>query len=237
MDQIYTQLTSRVFKLLNEMPYNHRLIISISGAPNSGKSSVLSKIASLINKIAHRSGFVEYNTDLCVVIPQEGYRIRRPDLVKLSKLNKQLTVLRDVPKLYNSKLFLLLLQYLQQEIDELRTRTVYAPEYNTARDSITENGIKITPQLRVIIIEGSYVQLKDSVWNEIASMVEERWFIRVKTNIGKQRLIKRYISDQIVQSPRDLESMYEDVDLIKRDYIINHTLMPDLIIDSVEYDS
>lgn len=230
-------MTSRVFKLLNEMPYNHRLIISISGAPNSGKSSVLSKIASLINKIAHRSGFVEYNTDLCVVIPQEGYRIRRPDLVKLSKLNKQLTVLRDVPKLYNSKLFLLLLQYLQQEIDELRTRTVYAPEYNTARDSITENGIKITPQLRVIIIEGSYVQLKDSVWNEIASMVEERWFIRVKTNIGKQRLIKRYISDQIVQSPRDLESMYEDVDLIKRDYIINHTLMPDLIIDSVEYDS
>lgn len=222
---------------MNEMPYNHRLIISISGAPNSGKSSVLSKIASLINKIAHRSGFVEYNTDLCVVIPQEGYRIRRPDLVKLSKLNKQLTVLRDVPKLYNSKLFLLLLQYLQQEIDELRTRTVYAPEYNTARDSITENGIKITPQLRVIIIEGSYVQLKDSVWNEIASMVEERWFIRVKTNIGKQRLIKRYISDQIVQSPRDLESMYEDVDLIKRDYIINHTLMPDLIIDSVEYDS
>ncbi|ODV97252.1 hypothetical protein PACTADRAFT_48996 [Pachysolen tannophilus NRRL Y-2460] len=226
MDDILFQLSNRIYTLLNETRYDQRLIISISGAPGSNRSTIAQNVVNKVNKIAHNRGFIEHNQNLAIRIPQDGFR----DIIH----NTRTLIMHDYPSIYNPKNFVDLVEKLQEPIHEIQTNTIYCPSYNDDKEEIVEDNIEITPSIRVIILDGGYTQLKDPIWVEISSYVQERWFVRVRSSTSKKRIIEKYLKNGICNNLDDALKRCEDIDMVKREYIIMNTLMPDLIVDSVE---
>ena len=68
-----------------------------------------------------------------------------------------------------------------------------APSFSHARKDPVFDDIVVRPQHRIVIIEGLYVFLGIEPWVRAANLLDERWFVTVDAQKGKQRLCTRHV--------------------------------------------
>ena len=155
---------------------NKRLLIGITGVPGAGKSTVAELLMKKINEVLKQ--------ERAIVIPMDGYHYHNDRLAE-----KGLLPLKGIPQTFDSERFVLLIKEIASE----KIDTIYCPSYDRSLHNPVEGSIVIEKTHKIIIVEGNYLLLDTSPWNELVDLFTESWFIETPLTTTQERLISRHV--------------------------------------------
>ena len=153
-----------------------RFMLGICGYPGAGKTTLSVNLAKQINALIA--------TEVAAVVPMDGFHLPNSVLNKLD-----LRALKGIPDTFDATGFV-------HALEELRDRTnesVYLPQFDRTIDGSIENAIEIRPNHQIVIVEGNYLLLQNSPWNQIRSILDQIIFLDTAFDIIEPRLLQRHI--------------------------------------------
>ena len=161
---------NRILQLLSESP--SRVLIGIVGKPGAGKSTVTSKLKELLPK------------ENVTVLSQDGYHLSNSQLASLNRADR-----KGAPDTFDPKGFSELLDRVSKDL----TNEIYFPIFHREiEESIAAEGV-ITPQTKVVLVEGNYLLLDSFGWQEVSKFLHEKWYLLVDDELRLKRLVARHI--------------------------------------------
>lgn len=217
LDSNIETLTQRAIRLYHERKdSSQRLIVSVAGVPGSGKSTITGKVCNSLNKTL--------GLQIAIVLPQDGFHYYRKELMAMNDTDV-LIKRRGAPFTFNNSRFL----QLVKEVKECGNTTIFAPSFDHELKDPQENSIEISPLVKIILLEGNYVHLKDDGWREIHRLSDEKWLVLADLDTIKHRLVQRHILAGICSTIDESVSRVESNDLVNANYIVDHSVQPDII--------
>lgn len=190
-DQLAACLTRRVKSIGMDSPEpSAQVWIAICGPPGSGKSTLAAALQSRLGSIA-------------TVIPMDGYHLRRSDLDRLPDPDVAHRR-RGAPFTFDSHRF----------VSDLKTARVSRagrfPSFDHGVGDPEEDRILLTPQHRIVIVEGNYLLLPSEPWCHLKPLFDETWFLDVHIDVCKSRVLRRHIATG--KDPEIAQQRVEDND-------------------------
>ena len=174
---------------------NERLLVAISGAPGSGKSTLSQALSSELNKSEH----------VAAVIPMDGYHLDDSLLEDLGLLKR-----KGSPETFDFVGFKHLLLRVKNE-DEV----VY-PVFDREREiSISGAGI-LKKNIRIVIVEGNYLLFDEEPWTCLSKLWDYSVFLDVELTVLEQRLIDRWINHGFSRAEAKQKALVNDIQNAKR---------------------
>lgn len=210
-------INNLVQRVVNLHKKGSRTIISIAGAPGSGKTTLAHRIVEELN--------TKYKA---IVLGQDGYHLYRHEL---AAMKDPVTAFerRGAPFTYNVEKFVQLVKSLKKRQNE----TITAPTFDHKLKDPTENAIVIGPEIEFVILEGNYVSLPDAGWNSIEDYVDETWYIETPADLVRARIIKRHLEAGIAQTEEEATQRADGSDLQNARYIAQNSKKTTVIIKGV----
>uniref|UniRef100_A0AC35GVW1 Phosphoribulokinase/uridine kinase domain-containing protein n=1 Tax=Panagrolaimus sp. PS1159 TaxID=55785 RepID=A0AC35GVW1_9BILA len=212
MEELYNELTQKAINLMNESNGN-RILIGIAGPPGSGKTTTAKNVCEKINQ--------KQDAEIAAVMPMDGFHFTRNELSKMEN-PEYLFKRRGAPFTFNSK-------ELLEKVKELKcSKTlVTAPSFNHSIKDPKENDIQISSTIKIVILEGNYLLLKDPIWCEISKELNQKWLITADWEIIKERLIQRHLNAGICSNFNEALERANENDIPNGKYIIENSVKPD----------
>ncbi|XP_047979830.1 putative uridine kinase C227.14 [Salvia hispanica] len=231
MDEIYNVLAERLVPVAAaESNPNFKHIVGLCGPPGAGKSTLASQVANRVNELwVQRSSFFNELVDspeVAIVLPMDGFHLYRRELDAM-KDPEEAHARRGAPWTFAPDRLLRCLTSLRNE------GSVCVPSFDHGVGDPVEDDIFVSLQHKVVIVEGNYLLLDEGAWRDIASLLDEKWFIDVDIHKAMQRVLKRHIS---TGKPRDVAKWRIDYnDRPNAELIMNSKKRADLLIKSVDF--
>jgi pantothenate kinase len=149
----------------------HRRILGITGAPGSGKSTVAAQLAAALSPHA-------------LVVPMDGFHLPNDDLRRLGRRDR-----KGAPDTFDVAAYAALLDSLQPQTDPV----THAPAFNRDREEVVPDAIAVSRDVPLVVTEGNYLLVQEDGWSEIASLLDEVWYVEVDEPARVARLIARHI--------------------------------------------
>ncbi|SFM01295.1 Panthothenate kinase [Pelosinus propionicus DSM 13327] len=159
-----------------EKSQNTRFLLAITGVPGAGKSTLADLLMKKINEVLKEES--------AIVVPMDGYHYHNDILIE-----KGLLPLKGIPQTFDSQRFVMLIK----EIASGKEEKLYCPSYDRDLHNPVEGSIVIEKKHKIIIVEGNYLLVDTSPWNELADLFDESWFIETPSSTTKERLISRHM--------------------------------------------
>lgn len=117
----------------------------------------------------------------CIVAPMDGFHRDNAELAAMGLLE-----LKGVPATFDAEAFV-------DRVRLLRTSTAAVPwpTYDRAREEVVPEGAQISPEQRLVVVEGNYLLLVDPPWNEVQPLLDEVWYLDVPEEVLEPRLLSR----------------------------------------------
>ena len=178
VEQSFVPLVAAVrkgFERCRQRPY----IVSISGPPGCGKSSISSLFEILLEREEIDS----------VVLPLDGFHFTNEELETRKTVREgrevSLSDIKGARETYD-------IRRLASCFSLLRSKEpFYWPLYSRSSHSPVEKGIRVTDRDRVYIVEGNYLLLNIAPWSGLSGFFDLKVFIRSKPRWLKTRVITR----------------------------------------------
>ncbi len=169
MDLIIPALyQQRIVQLLSS---GERRILGLVGAPGAGKSTLAHALA-------------KQWPNAIQVVPMDGFHLANIELERLGRKQR-----KGAPDTFDAFGFIALLKRLRtQNQDEV----VYAPSYERSLEEGVAGAIAVEPTTQLIVVEGNYLLLSDSPWNQVQALLDETWFVDVPLELRIGRLTQRH---------------------------------------------
>ena len=151
-----------------------RAILGITGAPGAGKST-------LARDLAER---LRMDGISVALVPMDGFHFRQAELVRRG--------LRDVMgriDTFEVESYLALLRRLRDEADE----TVVAPDFDRTVEEPVPDGVRVDPDVRLVITEGNYLLDEEPPWPDVRAALDEVWFVETDEESRVERLLARHV--------------------------------------------
>ena len=156
----------------NKNNNNKQIWLSISGPPGSGKSS-LAEVLTIVLPNA-------------VMIPMDGFHYYKSHLSNMPDPDLAFAR-RGADWTFDSEKFINVLKSTHEEKEGL------FPSFDHAVGDPVENDIKVTSSHDFVIVEGLYLLLSTSPWNEVKDIVDLSIYVDADIEILKSRLIGRHM--------------------------------------------
>lgn len=196
-----------------EQSGNDRILIALAGVPGSGKSTAANNISKYVNDTLN----VE-----CAVVGLDGFHLYRDQLKKLA--NPELAFARrGAPFTFDAEGVVQFIDRLRKSCQSPNRGVIYAPSFDHKLMDPIANGVTITPDTSIVIIEGLYLLLDIEPWSSIANLVDERWMIDTDLEVCRSRLARRHLEASIEP---DMELAYaraDNNDIPNAEFILQHT--------------
>ncbi|EGW30094.1 uncharacterized protein SPAPADRAFT_144289 [Spathaspora passalidarum NRRL Y-27907] len=215
------KIVKRVYEKYHSVDNRRRLVISLAGIPGSGKSTLAQRLLPRLERY--------FNT---VVLPMDGFHLSREELARMDD-PQEAFARRGAPFTFNPRGFI---DVIKKISDPAYTDTVYAPSFDHAVKDPVDGGVTIGPDAQVVIVEGNYVSLKDEVWDQIESLVDDTWFLQCDLGLAKRRIVRRHIEAGISSDEQEAIDRAEGNDLINARYIIENSKKTKLVIVDTDED-
>lgn len=176
-------LTERVEQLL---AHGGR-VLGIAGAPGAGKSTLAEAV------VAHFGGTAQ-------LLPMDGFHLANQELSRLGRAGR-----KGAPDTFDVNGYLAALQRVRA-----REHDVLVPRFHREVEEAFAGAIRIATSTELVVTEGNYLLLQRPGWADVASMLDESWFVRPDDDVRRQRLVARHIAHG--RSPQDAADWVRDVD-------------------------
>lgn len=152
---------------------DRRLLVAIAGAPASGKST-------LSERLHHHLGGDEAGA---VVVPMDGYHFDDAILSERGLLPR-----KGAPETFDTGGFKRTLDAIRDDIDD-----VYVPVFDRHLELSRGSARCVTQSHRIVLVEGNYLLLSRSPWNQLASLFDLTLFIDIPLPVLERRLVQRWL--------------------------------------------
>lgn len=163
------QLVNRARALVKDSP--GRAIVGVCGAPGSGKSTFAAAFASEFGASA-------------VVVPMDGFHLHDDELQRMG-----LSQRKGAPATFDVYGYLALLTRLRAET----STTVYAARFERSLETCIAGAVAIRPEHQLVVTEGNYLLHDAPPWRDIASLLNETWYIDALEELRVKRLVQRHM--------------------------------------------
>lgn len=198
------ELIAYILQKSQGLPEGKRFILGIVGYPGAGKSTTANYLAAALNRLNGDEGA------LAVVVPMDGFHRYNAELRKLN-----LFELKGVPDSFDGQAFVDLLRTIRSRGDI----SIGCPCFDRAIEEPTPDAIQVMPlpQHKIVIVEGNYLLLSEAPWDQIASILDECWFVESDRALIEERLLQRHIAGG--RDPAAARAKMESTDLPNADLI------------------
>lgn len=152
---------------------DRRLLVAIAGAPASGKST-------LSERLHHHLGGDEAGA---VVMPMDGYHFDDAILSARGLLPR-----KGAPETFDTGGFKRTLDAIRDDIDD-----VYVPVFDRNLELSRGSARCVSQSHRIVLIEGNYLLLNQSPWNQLAGLFDLTLFIDIPLPVLERRLVQRWL--------------------------------------------
>lgn len=222
--QSVAQLASRCESLIEAKENDlirPRIIITISGIPGAGKTTLAQAVADHLN--AQRSSSEVPSHLKTVVISMDGFHLPRAQLDAEGKRR------RGAPHTFNADAVVKLVQTLRMSTYR-PMGDVLAPSFDHAIKDPIADDVTIPRSANIVILEGNYLLLQDAPWNQIQDLVNESWLLECPFAVAEERLAKRHVAAGIVNTLEEGKERVRFNDQPNGQYLLDNGLKPTLRI-------
>ena len=189
-------------------------IIGISGPPGSGKSS----ISAVLQRMLAQEGLDS------VILPIDGFHFKNEMLKKTTSavksgagaaVNNSMTLyqIKGAKETYDTKHLLSCIKQLKNH------KEFYWPVYSRKIHDPVPEGILISAEKTLYILEGNYLFLKAHLWREMAGYLDLKIFISSREGLVRKRIIKRKIKGGF--SKKEASEHFRRSDSLNIDEVLN----------------
>lgn len=155
-----------------------RFLLGIAGPPGSGKST-LAKLACRI----WNEEIKDTTSGAASIVPMDGYHHSNDELLQMGLLH-----LKGIPATFDSQSFIKKLKEIQSRPEE----THYCPRFDRSIEASIADDISVTPEHKVVIVEGNYLLLDEAPWDELSTIFNSIWYIDASESVLLPRLLSRH---------------------------------------------
>jgi pantothenate kinase len=202
LDQIAAQISAR-------RTNDRRFIVAIAGAPASGKST-------LADRLHHQMGGNEAGV---AVVPMDGFHFDDAILDARGWRPR-----KGAPHTFDVGGLLRILQAIR--VDD--GKDIYAPVFDRYLEVSRGSARLISPDHRIILVEGNYLLLDQTPWDDLADLFDVTVFLDVPVETLEQRLLQRWLDhgfDGDTARERALSNDIPNVRLVQ-----HHSRAADIVI-------
>ncbi|KAK3074727.1 hypothetical protein LTR53_002602 [Teratosphaeriaceae sp. CCFEE 6253] len=235
MEEQVDRLVEKTWARFQETPKSKRLMIAVSGIPGSGKTTLAARVASRLNDLWRKENpGMSSEPGIATFLPMDGYHLTRAQLSAMPDPHTA-HARRGAAFTFDAPAFLELVKKLRQPLTP-ESHTIYAPSFDHAvKDPVAED-LPIAATARVLVFEGNYLSLGKGApeWKEAAELMDELWFVDVKEEVARQRLIKRHVASGIAANEEEAAKRADENDLLNGQDIIEGRLEVHEVVQSKE---
>lgn len=158
-----------------------RWIIGMAGLPGSGKTTLAARLAEEVN--AHSGPGV------MVALGMDGFHLTKAQLRQLPD-PEEAFARRGAPWTFDAEA---LLQRLIRLSDAAGRETVAWPGFQHDVGDPIEGAYIVSPETRLILIEGLYLLCESDGWGQISQRFDERWYLDTPFDVAMDRLTQRHM--------------------------------------------
>lgn len=255
MEEQVQRLVDKVWSKFQELPQSKRYMVAVSGIPGSGgfevphtppparltmgmytgKTTLAAKVAEQLNeRWRAQTAARTPNQTIATFLPMDGYHLTRAQLSAMPD-PQNAHARRGAAFTFDAPAFLKLVKKLREPVAP-ETGTLYAPSFDHAVKDPVENDIPIRKEARLLIMEGNYLSLGTGApeWKEAAEMMDELWFVDVKEEVARQRLVARHVTSGIAKDAEEAGRRADENDLVNGREIVEGRLQVHEVIVSRE---
>lgn len=146
-------------------------MLGVTGAPGAGKSTFAEQLATAVGR--------------AVVVPMDGFHLAQAELDRLGRADR-----KGAPDTFDAAGFVALLDRLRAQRPG---EVVYAPAFDRHLEEPIAGALPIAPEVRLVVVEGNYLLHDDGVWAQVASALDECWYVELPEQVRVDRLIARHV--------------------------------------------
>jgi pantothenate kinase len=233
MEIEYRRLADAIRNQANNHPKT-RFFVAIAGIPGSGKTTTAEAVVHHLN---------QPRASRASLLSMDGFHLSRAALDELPD-PKAAHARRGAPWTFDVSRFVAFVHQLRVWADEMplalpysdtwaATDVIRAPSFDHQSKDPVENGLSISPDTSIIIIEGNYLLLDDPGWRELAELVDYRVFVDADPLEARGRLAQRHLRAGIEKTLEDGYRRVDSNDFLNATSIREKLLIPDIVVQSV----
>jgi pantothenate kinase len=173
---------------------HRRVVLAIAGPPGAGKSALAQH---LVDKIDGAARF-----------PMDGFHLSDERLAEAGLLDR-----KGAPETFDSEGYVDLLRNVVHQPDE----EWKVPSFDHSAGVSVPDALSIPSSVQLIVAEGNYLLLRVGEWAAIRELCEETWFLDVKTDVERKRLVARQVAKG--KSPDEAGEWVDRSDMANADLI------------------
>ena len=194
----FDDLNQVASQILNLSQNQHVVMIAIAGAPGSGKSTIGENLHNIIGEKS-------------CLIPMDGFHL---DNIILRDLG--LISVKGAPETFDLTNFARL-------IDKAKNKNLARyPLFDRNRDSVIEDGGKVSDSACIFLFEGNYLLFNEAGWSDLAKKWDASIWLDVSLDVIEERLIARWIEHGLSENDAIARARSNDLANAKR--IINKAI-------------
>lgn len=167
-------------------------MLGIVGCPGAGKSTFAAWLAEAVN--------TGVGSETAIALPLDGFHYTNDELVE-----KGLRARKGAYDTYDVEQFKLSLDRARKECAPFGW-----PYYSRKLHEPVPDGLTISGDARLLVVEGNYLLLDREPWTPIKGLLDEVWFLESTTQDQRERLWARH--SKAGRSPEVIEQHMREVD-------------------------
>ncbi|KAL2683422.1 hypothetical protein Neosp_007892 [[Neocosmospora] mangrovei] len=200
---------------------NARLLVALAGAPGSGKSTIAYHVAKIVSALPDGPSIIALSAD--------GFHFPLSTLRSWPNATEALAR-RGAPWTFNGHGLVAMVNTLRR-----RNETIVFPTFDHAVKDPVDDGVMVQPSIQVCILEGNYLLSDEAPWNDIAGLVDDRWYVHVEPGLAQKRVALRHIEAGIETALEKAFKRAEENDMVNGEYVESRSRgRYDMLIESVE---
>jgi pantothenate kinase len=230
MEPVYSTLCTRVREigesvLLDPEAKPRRVLIVLAGPPGSGKSTIAEEVVRRVNE---NSG----GKRVAAVVPMDGFHLARATLEGFPNRDEAFAK-RGAAWTFDAEGVVGLVTKLRDSREDL-SKVHEVPGFDHALKDPVPGAIKITPDVRILILEGNWLLLDESPWLAISKLVDDTWFVDVDPQLALTRVAKRHLASGIEKNWARALLRAQTNDMVNGELVRAKLIKPMIQVQSVE---
>lgn len=181
LERVYFPLLA----LLDERAADQRVIAGLAGVPGSGKSTFAGSLAHVANHVLRPSRLA--------VVGIDGWHYPNSILDQRTTTNAAgqpvpLSQRKGGPESFDVAALAEALQRLTSTDTAIRL-----PVYDRRRHEPVPDGLSVSPEVRIVLLEGNYLLSDAPPWDAVRSMLMPTLFLASEQTLARERVIARHI--------------------------------------------